>query len=77
MNEKASWQERVLDELFEVKERLAKLEAFLRDGGAEKAGVMGKARDLLVEQRFIMRAYVGVLQRRLDESGFDRRNYCG
>ena len=59
------------------KERLAKLEAFLRDGGAEKAGVMGKARDLLVEQRFIMRAYVGVLQRRLDESGFDRRNYCG
>ena len=67
MNEKESWQERVQKEATDVYDRLSRLDAFLDEGGAEAAGVTGKARDLLVEQRFIMRAYYDVLCRRLDE----------
>lgn len=66
MNE--SWLQRVYDELYDVGDRLSRLEAFLDDGGAEAAGVAGKARDLLVEQRFIMRAYYDVLSRRIKEA---------
>lgn len=65
----STWQDRLLCELWDVDERLAKLEAFLRDGGAEAAGVTGAARDLLVEQRFIMRAYLDVLNRRAEAAG--------
>ena len=59
--------QRVYDELYDVGDRLARLNSFLDEGGAEAAGVTGKARDLLVEQRFIMRAYYDVLNRRIDE----------
>lgn len=74
---KETWQDRLLCELFDVEERLAKLEAFLRDGGAEAAGVTGAARDLLVEQRVVMRAYLDVLNRRVAAAGLDSRRYCG
>lgn len=69
MDKKETWQERLLNEGRDVEDKLARLDAFLADGGAEAAGVTGAARDLLVEQRFIMRAYLDVLNRRAEAAG--------
>lgn len=69
MDKEETWQERLLNEGRDVEDKLARLEAFLADGGAEAAGVTGVARDLLVEQRFIMRAYLDVLVRRMALAG--------
>lgn len=69
MDKEETWQERLLNEGRDVEDKLARLEAFLRDGGAEAAGVSVAERDLLVEQRFIMRAYLDVLNRRAEAAG--------
>ena len=59
----STWERRLGDELFQLKDRYDKLDGFIEGGPLDE--LAPEMQNLLRQQRDVMRAYINVLERRL------------